>query len=399
MPAVVPRTVEPHQETQDLEVSVVMPCLNEARTLPTCVAAALRFLSEHGVSGEVVVADNGSTDGSQDIARQAGARVVDVEERGYGSALRGGIAAARGRFVIMADADASYDFSASYPFLEKLRLGYEFVMGNRFAGAIEKGAMPFKHKLGNPVLTAIGRLFFKSPIRDFNCGMRGFSRAAIQRLDLRTEGMEFASEMVIKATILGLRIAEIPITLRKDGRERPPHLRTWSDGWRNLRFMLLFSPRWLFLAPGIFLFLLGGAGVASISRGTLHIIPGVGLDVHTMLVCGLLCLIGHQLIVFAVFTKLFAVSEGLHPTSKRGRLLSWASHLETGLMTAALIGLLGFALLVIALLRWRSVGFGRLNPLVTMREVIPAVTLIGLAFQTAFGSFFLNILTLRRRSD
>ncbi|TVR00847.1 MAG: glycosyltransferase family 2 protein [Desulfovibrionales bacterium] len=285
-----------------------MPCLDEAETLAVCIQKAQRFLEDNAVSGEVVIADNGSTDGSQDIARSHGARVVDVSERGYGSALMGGIKAACGKFVIMGDADDSYDFSSLMPFLLKLREGNELVMGNRFRGGIKPGAMPPLHRyLGNPVLTGIGRLFFKSPIGDFHCGLRGFSRSAILNLNLRTTGMEFASEMVVKATLNKLRIAEVPTTLSPDGRSRPPHLRSWRDGWRHLRFLLIYSPRWLFLYPGIGLFLLGAFGMLGLAFGPVRI-GDLGLDIHSMLYASLFIMLGLQCISFAFFSKIYGIS-------------------------------------------------------------------------------------------
>ncbi|HEV2722568.1 MAG TPA: glycosyltransferase family 2 protein, partial [Thermoanaerobaculia bacterium] len=280
-----------------IELSIVMPCLNEAETIEVCVAKARRFLDTSGIDGEVVVADNGSRDASREIAGRAGARVVDVGERGYGSALQGGIAAARGRYVIMGDADDSYDFSALAAFVEKLRGGADLVMGDRFAGGVLPGAMPPLHRwLGNPVLSGIGRLFFRSPVRDFHCGLRGFSKAAYERMELRTTGMEFASEMVVKATLLGMRVDEVPIVLHPDGRSHPPHLRSWRDGWRHLRFLLLYSPRWLFLYPGFVLMLLG-AVVAGWLLPRPRTLGGVTFDVQTLLYAGMAIVIGFQAVL------------------------------------------------------------------------------------------------------
>jgi glycosyltransferase involved in cell wall biosynthesis len=374
-----------------------MPCLNEAETLATCIGKAQHFLREHQVNGEVVVADNGSTDGSQEIAREAGARVVPVTTRGYGSALSAGIQTARGKYVIMGDADDSYDFGALLPFLEKLRQGHALVMGNRFRGGIESGAMPKLHRyLGNPVLTSIGRLFFKSGAGDFHCGLRAFDREAILGLDLRTTGMEFASEMVVKATLHKLSIAEVPTRLSRDGRSRPPHLRSWRDGWRHLRFLMLYSPRWLFLFPGIFLLLVGGTLMAWLIVGP-HVIGGVMLDVHTLVYAALATALGYQSIIFALFTKVFAISESLLPADPRlTRLFDYVT-LESGLVTGLLMIAAGVAISIYAVVSWRAHFFGALNPSQTLRLVIPAALLIQLGVQTALSSFFLSVLGLRRR--
>ncbi len=298
---------------EELELSVVMPCLDEAETVGVCVRKALAFLEKHGVQGEVVVADNGSTDGSVQIAQAAGARVVQVLERGYGSALMGGIRAARGRYIIMGDSDDSYDFSNLMPFLEKLREGYDLVMGNRFKGGIAPGAMPFSHRwLGNPVLTSIGRLFFGSPCGDFHCGLRGFSKEAAEKMGLQTPGMEFANEMVVKATILGMRMAEVPTFLSKAGRSRPPHLRSWRDGWRHLRFLLLFCPKWLFWIPGFTLMGLGGALGSILTFSPVRIF-GVTLDTNSLLVCSMRLLVGFQVVCLGLFAKALALREGLLP--------------------------------------------------------------------------------------
>jgi hypothetical protein len=386
-----------------VELSIVMPCLDEAETLATCIAKAQEFLRSRGISGEVVIGDNGSRDGSQEIATRLGARVVAVPERGYGSALRGAIAAARGRYVVMGDSDDSYDFSRLDEFVDRLRAGCDLVMGNRFAGEIRPAAMPPLHRwLGNPALSSIGRLFFRSPVRDFHCGLRGFSRAAYERMDLATTGMEFASEMVIKATLVGLRIEEVPIVLHPDGRSRPPHLRSWRDGWRHLRFMLLFSPRWLFLVPGVLLFVLGLAATLALVAGPIWLPGGgtaarIGLDVHTLVVSSLLCLVGYQLVIFAVFTKVFAVTENLHPMPPvLDRLFRFVT-LETGLLVGAVPLVIGVGALALAVVAWARTGFGPLDPREGMRLVVPAALLVMLGIQTLFASFFLSILGLRRR--
>lgn len=379
------------------ELSIVMPCLNEAETLATCIAKARRFLDENGVDGEVIVADNGSTDGSQRIAAEAGARVVDVAARGYGAALMGGIAAARGEFVVMGDADDSYDFTALMPFLGELRAGHDLVMGNRFAGGIAPGAMPALHRwLGNPVLTAIGRLFFKSRSRDFHCGLRGLRRSSYPAMGLRTTGMEFASEMVVKATLLGMSVTEVPTTLSPDGRSRPPHLRSWRDGWRHLRFMLLFSPRWLFLYPGLLLMAAGMAVGAWLLPGPRQLGP-VTLDVHTLLYAAGLVLVGFQAVLFAVFSKVFAITERLLPADPRLMRVFRYVTLETGLIAGVALLILGAAGTIWAVTAWRSAAFGALDPSAVLRIVVPSVLALALGCQVVFGSFFLSVLGLTRR--
>jgi len=378
------------------ELSILMPCLNEAETLATCIKKAQKALDELAVNGEVVIADNGSTDGSPEIAAALGARVIHVAEKGYGSALLGGIKAARGKYIIMGDADDSYDFTNLGPFLEKLRAGYDLVMGNRFKGGIAPSAMPPLHKyLGNPVLTGIGRLFFRSPCGDFHCGLRGFSKAAIQRLDLRTTGMEFASETVVKASLHGLRITEVPTTLSVDGRNRPPHLRSWRDGWRHLRFLLLYSPRWLFLYPGLLLMLAGAVVSGWLLVGP-RVVDGITLDVHTFLYAAMAIVIGYQTVIFAIFTKVFAITEGLLPEDPRLKTLFRHIKLETGILAGALLLVAGIGLSVYALSFWSATSFGPLDPSRTLRLVIPAVTLLALGLQTLLSSFFLSILGLER---
>ena len=380
------------------ELSIVMPCLNEEETLLTCISKAVGFLDGNGVDGEVVIADNGSTDGSRDIALAAGARVVEVPEPGYGSALLGGINAAYGKYVIMGDADDSYDFTSLMPFLEKLRDGNQLVMGNRFKGGIEPGAMPPLHRyLGNPVLSGIGKLFFKSSIGDFHCGLRGFDREAIQGLDLQTTGMEFASEMVVKATLQDLKIAEVPTTLSPDGRTRAPHLRSWRDGWRHLRFLLIYSPRWLFLYPGI-LFILIGAGVmlAEVIGGPIKV-GKTGFDINTMLYAALFIVLGVQILYFALFSKVFGITNKLLPEDRRvSKALAFFT-LEKGLVIGGLLTLLGVAGLIAAIVIWGSESFGALNTSHIMRLTIPSFTLTVIGIQTVFSSFFLAILDLPKR--
>jgi len=373
-----------------------MPCLNEAETLATCIQKAQQAIENSGLEAEIIVADNGSTDGSQVIAKELGARVVPVARKGYGSALIGGIDAARGRFVIMGDADDSYDFTAIAPLVEKLRAGCDLVVGNRFMGGIEPGAMPWSHRwVGNPVLTLISRIFFHTPVGDAHCGLRGFRKDAYEQMRLRATGMEFASEMVIKASLKRMKIAEVPVTLRPDGRSRPPHLRTWRDGWRHLRFMLLFSPRWLFLYPGLALFAFGILLSLALLPGPLYL-GSLRLDIHTLLVAGFLALLGYQMVLFALFTKIFAIRAGFHPPYPPLVSASRYVTLEVGLAAGALMVLIGVVALIVAVASWGAVGFGSLDPSLTMREVIPAVVLLALGSQTVFASFFISILSIDR---
>ncbi len=381
---------------KDIELSVVMPCLNESETLAICIKKAAGSIKRLNINAEIIIADNGSNDGSQKIAEELGARVVQVREKGYGNALMGGIRAALGKFVIMGDADDSYDFNSLDPFIHKLREGYELVMGNRFKGGIKKGAMPPLHKyLGNPVLTTIGKILFKSPIGDFHCGLRGFSREAIMKLNLRTTGMEFASEMVVKATLYKLKTAEVPTTLSPDGRSGSPHLRSWRDGWRHLRFMLLYSPKWLFFYPGTLLML---AGITL----AVWVIPGpktigkITFDVHTLLFAVMAIISGYQAIIFAMLTKIFASVEGLIPEDPGFNKIFQYITLETGLVLGALLMLIGGAGNIYLLLLWGEKSFGSLDPVKTMRIIIPSFTLFTLGFQTILSSFFFSILGMGR---
>ena len=380
-----------------VELSVVMPCLNERETVAICVRKAIVALKDAGISGEVIVADNGSTDGSVELAQAEGARVINIEQKGYGNALKGGILAARGEYVLMADSDDSYDFSHAPRFVQQLRTGSDLVMGNRFQGGISDRAMPFLHRyLGNPVLSGIGRLFFGSPCGDFHCGMRGFRRESYLRMDIRSTGMEFASEMVVKATLLRMKVSEVPTTLNPDGRNRPPHLRTWRDGWRHLRFLLMYSPRWLFLYPGIVLMLVGLAGCVLLLPGK-RVFHGIGLDVHTLLYAFVSVLLGFQLIAFATFTKVFAITEGLLPEDPRlNRMFRWVT-LETGLIVGGLLILLGLGGSIFAVSGWARESFGALDIEHTLRIVMPSVFALTMGVQITFSSFFLSILGLRRR--
>lgn len=384
------------QPAAPIELTILMPCLNEAETLTPCIEKAMGFLARSGIAGEVLIADNGSSDGSQEIAARLGARVIHVPEKGYGAALIAGIAAARGRYVIMGDSDDSYDFSALDPFITKLRQGFDLVMGNRFKGGIAPGAMPPLHRyLGNPVLSTIGRVFFTSPIRDFHCGLRGFSRDAMMALELRAPGMEFASEMVVKATMRGLRIAEVPTTLSPDGRSRPPHLRSWRDGWRHLRFLLIFCPRWLFFYPGAALFALGALVMALLLPGPVSI-GGVTLDVHSLLYASGAVVMGFQAMQFWVFARLYGAVTGLLPEAVRLNHALTRFGLEAALLLAGAIFLLGLGLGVAALAQWGARDFGALQGVGVMRMAIASVTAMLMGLQLAFGAFFLALLGMMR---
>jgi len=379
-----------------MELTIVMPCLNEAETVATCVRKAVSFLAVHGIDGEVLVADNGSTDGSRALAEAAGARVVEVADRGYGNALLGGIASANGRYVIMGDADDSYDFTALMPFLSRLRSGADLVMGNRFRGGIAPGAMPPLHRyLGNPVLSYIGRLFFGSQIGDFHCGLRGFNRRSVLNLGLQASGMEFASELVVKATLAGQRIEEVPTTLSPDGRSCPPHLRSWRDGWRHLRFLLLFSPRWLFFYPGLAMLLVGAVAGVAIIPGPLSI-GSVKLDVDTLAGASALMIIGIQSVLFAIFTSVYASNEGFLPRSNAVRRLLTVWSLERGIAVGGGLGVAGVAGVIASLVIWSGASFGRLPYDSVLRVVLPSATALIASSQIIFGTFFLSILGIRR---
>jgi len=377
-----------------------MPCLNEAETVETCVRKAICWMNDEGVNGEVVIADNVSSDGSHQLEEAAGARVVPIPEKGYGRALMGGIAAARSNYIIMGDADDSYDFSNLSPFLLKLREGYDLVQGCRLpagGGTVRPGAMPPSHRwLGNPMFSFLARAWFQAPVHDIYCGMRGFTKSMYERLDQRCTGMEFATEMIIKASLNREKIAEVPITLHPDGRKtRSPHLKTVRDGWRTLRFFLICSPRWLFLIPGLLLILLGCLGYAiALPRLTFN---GVTFDAHTLLFASLALLCGFQAVLFAVLTKLFAITEGLLPPDSRLEKAFSYLTLEKGLAGGVLALVAGFALLVAAVFIWRSTGWGRLDYSEVMRLVIPGATLTALGFQTILSSFFMSILGMKRK--
>jgi glycosyltransferase involved in cell wall biosynthesis len=383
--------------TGSLELTVVMPCLNEAETLAVCVDKAQAALRENGIAGEVVVADNGSTDGSQAIALEHGARVVPVPVRGYGAALNAGILAARGNYVLMADADDSYEFAHIPRFLTELRKGADLVMGNRFRGGIGPKAMPPLHRyLGNPVLSFLGRWLFHAPIGDFHCGIRAFPVESYQRLDLRTTGMEFASEMVVKSALLGQRMVEVPTTLKKDGRSRPPHLKTWRDGWRHLRFLLMYSPRWLFLIPGLTLMVVGLALMAWLLPAE-RPLGHVNLGVDTLAYAAAAVLLGFQLVFFGIAAKVFATTEGLLPED--ASFDRWFRYitLETGLAAGVLLLLAGLGIAISSVVSWAHTGYGPLPPVAMMRHTLPAMLCLMLGTEVCFASFFLSLLGLRRR--
>jgi glycosyltransferase involved in cell wall biosynthesis len=373
-----------------MELTILMPCLNEAETLAVCIRKAKASLEQNNIAGEVVVADNGSTDGSLEIAQAEGARVVNISRKGYGSALQGGIQAAHGRYVIMGDADDSYDFSRLMPFVEKLREGYELVMGNRFKGGIAKGAMPFLHRyLGNPVLSRIGRTFYRSKIGDFYCGLRGFAKESICRLNIKSTEMPFALEMVVKATCYGLKITEVPTTLSPDGRKsHPPHLKTWIDGWRSLKFLLMLSPRWLFLYPGIFFLLLGFTLMAALIRNPL-IINGITLDYNTLLYSAMFIFLGLQLVSFAIFSKVYAITSGILPDNKKFIRRLSAFTLERGIICGLVFVAAGVLTMLYALSFWQQQSFGQLNPSTIMRLTIPSMTAFVCGIQIIFSSFYL----------
>jgi glycosyltransferase involved in cell wall biosynthesis len=384
-------------EEREIELTILMPCLNEAETLEICIKKAMSFLKDNNVNGEVLIADNGSTDGSQDIATRNGARVVNIEQKGYGSALRGGSENARGRYVIMGDADDSYNFLNLMPFLEKLRDGYELVMGNRFKGGIEKGAMPPLHKyLGNPVLSFIGRIFYPSDIKDFHCGLRGYNRASIQSLQLQTTGMEYASEMVVQATLHKLRMIEVPTTLSPDGRSRPPHLRSWRDGWRHLKFLMMYSPNWTFLYPGLILSVVGLIMMVVIGVGPTKI-GNVNFGINTMMYGSASLLVGVNISLFSMFTKAYALSSGFIPNSPKTTGILERFTVEKGVVMGVVLTLLGIAATIFAFVIWGNNSFGNLQPESIMKITIPATTLIAIGIELIFASFFLGILEIERK--
>ncbi len=374
-----------------------MPCLNEAETIGTCIKRAKELLEKYKIDGEVLVSDNGSTDGSQEIARSLGARVVDCPVRGYGAALQYGIEHADSKYILMGDSDDSYHFDEAFPMVERLRQGYDVCMGTRLKGRIMPGAMPWQNRyIGNPVLTAIGRLFFKINVSDFHCGMRAFRRDKVLALNLVTTGMEWASEMIIKSRLAGLKMTEVPITLYKDGRSRPPHLRRWRDGWRHLRFMLLHSPMWLFIIPGLLMLFTGILGSAILAQGMLRI-GDIFLDVHSLLVMSILLILGVQTVFAGIFARVYAYKVGILPQSNRLQRLVKHLNLERLLIASLILGLIGFIGFSYTLYDWYSRGFGALDYQKTMRILTPSLTLIAIAVQGIFNGFMLSVLFLKTK--
>lgn len=377
-----------------MELTILMPCLNEAETIAICIEKAKSFLIANHVDGEILIADNGSDDDSVEIAKNMGVRVISVSEKGYGNALIAGCEAAQGEYVIMGDADDSYDFSNLMPFMENLRAGYELVMGNRFRGGIEKGAMPWLHKyIGNPVLSFVGRVFFGSRIGDFHCGLRGYRRESILKLGLKTAGMEYASEMVVMAELAGLRICEVPTVLKKDGRSRAPHLRSFRDGWRHLKFLLMYSPKWLFLYPGMILLAIGVVGGFFLSIGPI-VIDGKVFSIHTLLFCMMAVIVGVNIIFFYIFTKLYAQRSRFIPKDKA---LDWIENInmDKGILAGFVMAFVGFAMSVGAFVFWMKKDFGQMDPELLMRILLPAATLIEVGIELFFASFFVGILKIR----
>jgi glycosyltransferase involved in cell wall biosynthesis len=383
------------QEKSGIELSIVLPCLNEELTVGVCVAKAMNFLKKNKIKGEVIIADNGSTDQSKEIAKKAGARVVHVEQKGYGNALRGGFESAKGKYIIMADADDSYDLVNLMPFVQKLREGFDLVMGNRFKGGIKKGAMPWHHRyIGNPILSFLGKLFFKTPANDFHCGLRGFTKTVIEKINLQTTGMELASEIVIKASILKMKVCEVPTTLSPDGRDRPPHLRSFRDGWRHLRFLLIYSPTWLFLYPGLILFILSGTISLALFFGPVNI--GFRyIDFHTFIVTGTLMFLAINMISFATITRVYAYESGLLPNQPRFFSLFQYINLEKGLLAGAIILIIGLVLIIRALLlssNFEQIGFDA-----SVRLVFGGSIAFITGTQIVLSSFVLSMLGLRTK--
>lgn len=382
-------------EVGALELTILMPCLNEAETLAICIEKAQAYLARTGISGEVLIADNGSTDGSQEIARGLGARVVPVPERGYGAAIGGGIAAARGRYIIMGDADDSYDFSALDPFVAHLRDGADLVMGNRFKGGVAPGAMPFLHKyLGNPVLSWVGRVFFKIPVGDFHCGLRGFNADSVRRLGLVTRGMEFASEMVVRAAVEGYRLDEVPTTLKPDGRTRAPHLKTWRDGWRHLKFLLMYSPKWLFFFPGALLIAIGMTLALLLSFGPVELPGGTALDLNTFTAACFMVIAGVQLVSFGVLARYYASITGMLPHGARSNWLRRTMSTDTVTRLAAILLVVGLATFGAAFANWASLGFGDLTGATEPRLTIAGLSIMVIAVQLGFQAFMIGILEI-----
>ena len=382
---------------KEIELTILMPCLNEEETIETCITKAKKFLKKNKVNGEILIADNGSTDNSISIAEKLGARVVHVKEKGYGSALISGCKNALGKYVIMGDSDDSYDFLHLEKFLEKLREGYELVMGNRFAGGIEKGAMPFSHRyIGTPILSLIGRIFFHSKIKDFNCGLRGYNRKKILELDLNCTGMEYASEMIVKSEINDLKVTEVPTTLKKDGRTRKPHLKTFSDGWRHLNFLLVYAPNWLFLFPGMLLLIIGLIGMIILVNGNV-LINNVNFGIHTMLYCSSFVIIGFQLCIFYLFAKIYAYKEQI--ITKINKITMHIMNTSTlkFVIVGVLLIILGIVLSIISLVSWKNAKFGNLNTELFMPQVIIAISSLILGLQIFFSAFFISVMNIKHK--
>ena len=378
-----------------MELTILLPCLNEAETIAVCIRKAKMFLANNKIDGEVLVSDNGSVDGSQLIAEKEGARVVHAPVRGYGGALITGCQEANGQYVIMGDADDSYAFLHLMPFLEKLREGFDLVMGNRFAGGIEEGAMPWSHRyIGNPILSFIGRVFFHSKIKDFHCGLRGYNRDSMMSLELQTTGMEYASEMVVKAELNGLKIAEVPTTLKKDGRSRPPHLRSFRDGWRHLKFLLMYAPTWLFLYPGIALLLIGVTGILVMLGGELNIF-NIVFSINTFLYFAVFIILGFNIVSMFFLVKLYAYIHNFLPR----RTVDWSSKLKEDIFIffGALLTIIGTMLSISAVSIWSDSGFGPLVPEIMMRKTIPAVAMIAVGTQSMFIGFIMGIIKVKSR--
>lgn len=390
----------PETSEQELELTILMPCLNESETIVQCIGKALGFLSRAGVAGEVLIADNGSTDGSIELATAAGARVVKIPNKGYGAALIGGIDAAKGRYIVMGDADDSYDFANLDLFLQQLRAGQDIVIGNRFQGGIEKGAMPFLHRyLGNPVLSLIGRVLFRIPVGDFHCGLRGFRKDSIQSLELKTTGMEFASEMIVKSGLRQLKMSEVPTTLKPDGRSRAPHLKTWRDGWRHLKFLLIYSPKWLFIYPGLIITVAGLALGALLLPGPLHLGTGFTLDTNTFLAACLMTIIGSQILTFGALARFYATTKGILPRGPKSDFVAKFCSTDNVALVALALVIVGGGMFASSVFEWAKVDFGNLGNPLAARMVAGGFSLIAIGLQLAFAAFLFGLLSITTRDD
>ncbi len=387
------------QKNNEVELTILMPCLNEEETIEICIKKAQKALKENNIRGEVLIADNGSTDKSKQLALKCGARVIDVPEKGYGNAITEGTKQALGKYCVIGDCDDSYDFSNILPFLEKLRDGYDLVMGNRYKGGIEKGAMPWSHRyIGTPIISFLGRLFYKLKIGDFNCGMRGYNRNSIIDLDLKCTGMEYASEMIVQANLNGLKITEIPTTLKKDGRTRPPHLNSFYDGWRHLKFLFMYSPKWLFLIPGFILMIIGLIGSIIFIFKNIQL-GSIVLGVHSRLYLGAMVVVGLQMIIFAMFAKIYAINSGMNPKNDRMSKFLNRMTVEKWLIIGIFFTILGFGLTIYAMIIWQMRDWGNLDPVKVMPITIPAVYFIIIGVQISFASFILGILNIEYKRE